>query len=381
MSGLYIHIPFCKTRCIYCGFFSTVGESMKDRYVDALCDELKMRRNYIGDAVRTIYIGGGTPSQLSEKNIEKIIDTIYKYYDVEAAEGMDVPEMTMECNPDDVDSNFASFIANTPINRISMGAQSFSDEMLRFAGRRHDSSQIHLAVERLRKADIGNISIDLMFGFPGETEQIWQDDLRKAIELDVEHLSAYSLMFEEGTPLYKMLQDGRVKEIDEDLSLSMFNTLLDTMNEAGFEHYEISNFARQGFRSRHNSSYWHDIPYLGVGASAHSFNGTSRQWNVCDVKQYISYICSGSVPAEVEVLSKDSRFDDIVMTSLRTREGINLEGIRDKFGTDYLEFIEREARKHVESGLLRYDDGGKRLALTRKGIFVSDDIMADLMHV
>lgn len=381
MSGLYIHIPFCKTRCIYCGFFSTVGESMKDRYVDALCDELKMRRNYIGDAVRTIYIGGGTPSQLSEKNIEKIIDTIYKYYDVEAAEGMDVPEMTMECNPDDVDHNFASFIANTPINRISMGAQSFSDEMLRFAGRRHDSSQIQLAVERLRKADIGNISIDLMFGFPGETEQIWQDDLRKAIELNVEHLSAYSLMFEEGTPLYKMLQDERVKEIDEDLSLSMFNTLLDTMNEAGFEHYEISNFARQGFRSRHNSSYWHDIPYLGVGASAHSFNGTSRQWNVCDVKQYISSICSGSVPAEVEVLSKDSRFDDIVMTSLRTREGIDLEGIRDKFGTDYLEFIEREARKHVESGLLRYDDGGKRLALTRKGIFVSDDIMADLMHV
>lgn len=381
MSGLYIHIPFCKTRCIYCGFFSTVGESMKDRYVDALCDELKMRRNYIGDAVRTIYIGGGTPSQLSEKNIEKIIDTIYKYYDVEAAEGMDVPEMTMECNPDDVDSNFASFIANTPINRISMGAQSFSDEMLRFAGRRHDSSQIHLAVERLRKADIGNISIDLMFGFPGETEQIWQADLRKAIELDVEHLSAYSLMFEEGTPLYKMLQDERVKEIDEDLSLSMFNTLLDTMNEAGFEHYEISNFARQGFRSRHNSSYWHDIPYLGVGASAHSFNGISRQWNVCDVKQYISSICSGSVPAEVEVLSKDSMFDDIVMTSLRTREGIDLEGIRDKFGTDYLEFIEREARKHVESGLLRYDDGGKRLALTRKGIFVSDDIMADLMHV
>lgn len=381
MSGLYIHIPFCKTRCIYCGFFSTVGESMKDRYVDALCDELKMRRNYIGDAVRTIYIGGGTPSQLSEKNIEKIIDTIYKYYDVEAAEGMDVPEMTMECNPDDVDSNFASFIANTPINRISMGAQSFSDEMLRFAGRRHDSSQIQLAVERLRKADIGNISIDLMFGFPGETEQIWQADLRKAIELDVEHLSAYSLMFEEGTPLYKMLQDGRVKEIDEDLSLSMFNTLLDTMNETGFEHYEISNFARQGFRSRHNSSYWHDIPYLGVGASAHSFNGTSRQWNVCDVKQYISSICSGSVPAEVEELSKDSRFDDIVMTSLRTREGIDLEGIRDKFGTDYLEFIEREARKHVESGLLRYDDGGKRLALTRKGIFVSDDIMADLMHV
>lgn len=381
MSGLYIHIPFCKTRCIYCGFFSTVGESMKDRYVDALCDELKMRRNYIGDAVRTIYIGGGTPSQLSEKNIEKIIDTIYKYYDVEAAEGMDVTEMTMECNPDDVDSNFASFIANTPINRISMGAQSFSDEMLRFAGRRHDSSQIQLAVERLRKADIGNISIDLMFGFPGETEQIWQADLRKAIELNVEHLSAYSLMYEEGTPLYKMLQDGKVKEIDEDLSLSMFNTLLDTMNEAGFEHYEISNFARQGFRSRHNSSYWHDIPYLGVGASAHSFNGISRQWNVCDVKQYISSICSGSVPAEVEVLSKDSRFDDIVMTSLRTREGIDLEGIRDKFGTDYLEFIEREARKHVESGLLRYDDGGKRLALTRKGIFVSDDIMADLMHV
>lgn len=381
MSGLYIHIPFCKTRCIYCGFFSTTGAALKEKYVEALCNELKMRRNYINDSVQTIYIGGGTPSQLSEKDIDKIFNTVYKYYNVEAGKGFDEPEITMECNPDDVDASFASFIARMPINRISMGAQSFSDRMLRFAGRRHNAGQIQSAVENLRKAGIGNISIDLMFGFPGETEHIWLDDLRHAVALDVEHLSAYSLMYEEGTPLYDMLKEGKVDEIDENLSLSMFNSLLDVMLDSGFEHYEISNFAKHGFRSRHNSSYWHDVPYLGVGASAHSFNGMSRQWNICDVKQYISSISSGTVPAEVEMLTKDSRFDDIVMTSLRTCEGIDLEDIRNRFGADYLDFIEREAKKHVDRELLRYSDNGKRLALTRKGIFVSDDIMADLMHV
>lgn len=380
MSGIYIHIPFCKSRCVYCGFYSTTSLDLRHSYVDAICRELELRSDYLSEPVSTVYFGGGTPSVLSVDDLDRIFNAVYKYNKVYGnSDG--VAEFTIECNPDDITDEFCSFLSSSPVNRISMGVQSFSDGLLKFARRRHGSSQPKLAVERLRHIGIPNISIDLMFGFPNESLEVWRNDIDKALSLDVEHISAYSLMFEEGTCLYGMLQRGEVKECDEETSLAMFNMLIDRLEAAGYEHYEISNFAKSGFRSQHNSSYWHGIPYLGLGASAHSFNGSTRQWNIGDVRKYIDSISCGNIPAEIEVLTKDNSYDDMIMTGLRTVEGVSLDEVERRFGKDYLDFLEREALRYVKAKLLKYSVDHRSLSLTRKGLFVSDSVMCDLMHV
>ncbi len=380
MSGIYIHIPFCKSRCVYCGFYSTTSLDLRHSYVDAICRELELRSDYLSEPVSTVYFGGGTPSVLSVDDLDRIFNAVYKYNKVYGnSDG--VAEFTIECNPDDITDEFCSFLSSSPVNRISMGVQSFSDGLLKFARRRHGSSQPKLAVERLRHIGIPNISIDLMFGFPNESLEVWRDDIDKALSLDVEHISAYSLMFEEGTCLYGMLQRGEVKECDEETSLAMFNMLIDKLEAAGYEHYEISNFAKPGFRSQHNSSYWHGVPYLGLGASAHSFNGSTRQWNIGDVRKYIDSISCGNIPAEIEVLTKDNSYDDMIMTGLRTVEGVSLDEVERRFGKDYLDFLEREALRYVKAKLLKYSVDHRSLSLTRKGLFVSDSVMCDLMHV
>ncbi len=380
MSGIYIHIPFCKSRCVYCGFYSTTSLDLRHSYVDAICRELELRSDYLSEPVSTVYFGGGTPSVLSVDDLDRIFNALYKYNKVYGnSDG--VAEFTIECNPDDITDEFCSFLSSSPVNRISMGVQSFSDGLLKFARRRHGSSQPKVAVERLRHIGIPNISIDLMFGFPNESLEVWRNDIDKALSLDVEHISAYSLMFEEGTCLYGMLQRGEVKECDEETSLAMFNMLIDRLETAGYEHYEISNFAKPGFRSQHNSSYWHGVPYLGLGASAHSFNGSTRQWNIGDVRKYIDSISCGNIPAEIEVLTKDNSYDDMIMTGLRTVEGVSLDEVEERFGKDYLDFLEREALRYVEAELLKYSADHRSLSLTRKGLFVSDSVMCDLMHV
>lgn len=380
MSGIYIHIPFCKSRCVYCGFYSTTSLDLRHSYVDAICRELELRSDYLSEPVSTVYFGGGTPSVLSVDDLDRIFNAVYKYNKVYGnSDG--VAEFTIECNPDDITDEFCSFLSSSPVNRISMGVQSFSDGLLKFARRRHGSSQPKLAVERLRHIGIPNISVDLMFGFPNESLEVWRNDIDKALSLDVEHISAYSLMFEEGTCLYGMLQRGEVKECDEETSLAMFNMLIDRLEAAGYEHYEISNFAKPGFRSQHNSSYWHGVPYLGLGASAHSFNGSTRQWNIGDVRKYIDSISCGNIPAEIEVLTKDNSYDDMIMTGLRTVEGVSLDEVERRFGKDYLDFLEREALRYVKAKLLKYSVDHRSLSLTRKGLFVSDSVMCDLMHV
>jgi len=325
-------------------------------------------------AISTIYIGGGTPSQLSSENLRRLFLYIYKVYDV-----ADDAEITVECNPDDVTEGYADVMRELHVNRVSMGAQTFDDGRLRFIHRRHTSGQVPAAVEKMRNAGISNISIDLMFGFPGETIDEWRKDIDCAIHLDVEHVSAYSLMFEEGTPLFRMMREGTVREIDEELSLQMYEELIDRMESAGYEHYEISNFARPGRRSRHNSSYWHGVPYIGIGAAAHSFDIDSRQWNVSDVDEYIRSINRGVIPMEREILDVSTKYDDTVMTSLRTCEGVDIEKIKNVFGIKYSDYLVRNARKYVDARLLNNDGG--RLCLTRKGLFVSDGIMSDLMYV
>lgn len=385
MAGLYLHIPFCRSRCVYCGFYSTTLHQLRGRYVDALCREMKQRATACHSSIGTIYLGGGTPSQLSDKELDKIFDTIYNIYKVEPD-----AEVTMECNPDDITPEYASILAALPFNRISMGAQTFDDHRLKFLHRRHTSQQVDEAVALLRQAGISNISIDLMFGFPGETLDDWQRDIDHALSLDVEHISAYSLMYEEGTPLYAL----RDKAISDDLSLAMYHLLIDCLTAAGYEHYEISNFAKttplagsapdrktHTYRSRHNSSYWQGIPYIGIGAAAHSYDIDTRHWNVADVEKYIQLVENGILPTEeTEVLTTNEKYDDMVMTALRTSEGIDLQAVSNSFGKMYYDHLMSNAQTHINAHLLTLTDE-KHLKLTRQGLFVSDSVMSDLMFV
>ena len=375
MTGLYIHIPFCKSRCIYCGFYSTTAEQMKQAYVDAVCREMELRKavyekegKNVGKTLATVYLGGGTPSQLSPTQLQQLFDAIARHYDVN-----DDAEITIECNPDDVTEAFAELLRSLPVNRVSMGAQTFDDDRLQFIHRRHTSEQVTTAIQRLREKGIHNISIDLMYGFPEETLEEWEHDIQQALALNVEHISAYALTYEEGTPLYRLLEEGKVKEIDEERSLAMYDRLIDRLQEAGYEHYEISNFARKGWRSRHNSSYWQLVPYIGIGAAAHSYDGRQRQWNIADINSYINHIQQGIVPAEGELLDKDSRYNDHVMLALRTCEGLDLSTL----DSDERSYCEETAKKFVLDGLLVKTDN--HLRLSRKGLFVSDMIMSELM--
>lgn len=374
MAGIYIHIPFCKSRCIYCGFYSTTLLDLRKKYINAVCREMELRKNYIREPFSTIYLGGGTPSLLDEAELTKLFLYINNVYDVDRN-----AEITMECNPDDITPKFTNMLSHLPINRVSMGAQTFADSRLRLLHRRHNSDEVKHAVKLLREAGIKNISIDLMFGFPDESLSQWKEDISAALALNVEHISAYSLMYEEDTPLWKMLDTGKVKEIDEELSLTMFKELVCQLTDAGYEHYEISNFARPGYRSRHNSSYWHQVPYIGLGAAAHSFDLNSRQWNVADLKLYIEEINNGIIPMEREELDNDTTFNDIITTALRTSDGIDLNALETRLGKRYRNTLISAAGKHLEQGLLeiRHD----RLRLTSEGIFISDMVMSDLMIV
>lgn len=374
MAGIYIHIPFCKSRCIYCGFYSTTLLDLRKKYINAVCREMELRKNYIREPFSTIYLGGGTPSLLDEAELTQLFLYINNVYDVDRN-----AEITMECNPDDITPEFTNMLSRLPINRVSMGAQTFADSRLRLLHRRHNSDEVKHAVKLLREAGIKNISIDLMFGFPDESLSQWKEDISAALALNVEHISAYSLMYEEDTPLWKMLDTGKVKEIDEELSLTMFKELVCQLTDAGYEHYEISNFARPGYRSRHNSSYWHQVPYIGLGAAAHSFDLNSRQWNVADLRLYIEEINNGIIPMEREELDNDTTFNDIITTALRTSDGIDLNAMETRLGKRYRNTLISAAGKHLEQGLLeiRHD----RLRLTSEGIFISDMVMSDLMIV
>lgn len=374
MAGIYIHIPFCKSRCIYCGFYSTTLLDLRKKYINAVCREMELRKNYIREPFSTIYLGGGTPSLLDEAELTKLFLYINNVYDVDRN-----AEITMECNPDDITPEFTNMLSRLSINRVSMGAQTFADSRLRLLHRRHNSDEVKHAVKLLREAGIKNISIDLMFGFPDESLSQWKEDISAALALNVEHISAYSLMYEEDTPLWKMLDTGKVKEIDEELSLAMFKELVRQLTDAGYEHYEISNFARPGYRSRHNSSYWHQVPYIGLGAAAHSFALNSRQWNVADLKLYIEKINNGIIPMEREELDNDTTFNDIITTALRTSDGIDLNAMETRLGKRYRNTLISASGKHIEQGLLeiRHD----RLRLTSEGIFISDMVMSDLMIV
>lgn len=375
--GIYIHVPFCKSRCIYCGFYSTVGTSFRQKYVDALCEEMRLRGRI---RPMTVYLGGGTPSQLSASQLIQLFDCMDEVYGSmwQVCDGQSI-EITMECNPDDVDESFASLVGTLPVNRVSLGVQTFDDARLQFLHRRHTAAQAIEAVQRLRASGISNISIDLMFGFPGETLDEWKNDINNALRLNVEHLSAYSLMYEKGTPLHQMLTKGQVGETDEELYIRMYDTLVKELQENDYLHYEISNFSRVGMHSRHNSLYWSDMPYVGLGASAHSYDGKTRQWNIADVEQYITSISQGRIPSEGEVIDTQTRYNDMITTRLRTCKGINLTWMKSVFGEEMYDYLLRNARPMMESGYLKVDNGS--LHLTLSGIHVSDMVMGELVKI
>ena len=370
MQGLYIHIPFCKSRCIYCGFFSTTMLDLRQQYVDALCQEMKMRCQG-AENISTIYLGGGTPSQLTTDQLRQILHRAYIYNKVEKD-----AEVTIEVNPDDVTERFANDLTLLPVNRISMGVQTFDDKRLRFLHRRHTAEQVTTAVDRLRTAGIKNISIDLMYGFPGETIADCEADIAKALSLQVEHISTYCLMIEEDTQLQQMLQQGNITETEEELERQMYETIINRLEDGGYEQYELSNFARPGFHSRHNSSYWDGTPYIGIGAAAHSYDIESRSWNIADIKQYIQGMANNQRIYEEERLDSDTRYNDAITVALRTSRGLDLQALSPKHRTYCLE----NAQRYLDDGLLERTQDN-RLRLTRRGLFVSDMIMSNLIYL
>ena len=375
MAGIYIHIPFCKQRCNYCAFYSSTLFNKQEEYTKALCKEIEARRNYIPDAtIETIYFGGGTPSTLNCEQLKRIFDTINKNYKIAPH-----PEVTMECNPDDLTPQFLAQLASLPINRISMGIQSFNDTQLKRLGRRHNADKARQAIRNAREAGYDNISIDLMFALPGSSMHEWEETLEKAIALHPNHISAYNLMYEEGTPMYRALERGDFTELSEEENVEQFQKLITKLKEAGYRHYEISNFALPERESRHNSSYWNDTPYIGCGAAAHSYNGTSRQWNIADIQEYIKGIESNNPNFEIEELTEEERYNDTILTRLRTAKGIPLEWMKEKFSEKLNRHMLRVAEKEIALGNLKEEN--EHLSLTEKGIFISDAVIRELIFI
>ncbi len=375
MAGVYVHIPFCASRCSYCDFFSTLQlADMGGPYVEALIAEARLRKGELhGESIKTLYLGGGTPSQLPLPLLSRLVDGLRGALDLSGVE-----EFTVEANPDDVTPDWCRAVAALGVNRVSMGVQSFEDPILRLIGRRHTARQAMDAVAHLREAGINNISIDLIFGLPGQTVSSWTASVEQAIALAPQHISAYGLTYEEGTRLWRQRELGEIVEVPEEQCLEMYRILVDDLQAAGYEHYEISNFALPGYHSRHNSSYWNDTPYLGLGAAAHSYDGKVRKWNPHDMHQYIDKVMAGELPCEFEELSRSERYDERVMLGLRTARGVDAERLRDEFGNEAWRYFTREAARHLEAGNLRLTEDG-RYVLTRDGIMLSDSIIRDLL--
>ena len=369
MAGIYIHIPFCKTRCIYCDFYSTTRSELKLQYIHALCTELKTRKGYLKEEpIETIYFGGGTPSQLAHEDFEQIFRTIKEVYGTEHAE-----EITLEANPDDLTAEYLDGLLEAGIDRLSIGVQSFDDDCLKLMNRRHTAAQAAEAVRAAQRAGFGNITVDLIFGVPGFGGDTLRRSLDAALSLGVQHISAYHLTVEPDTAFGRRAARGEFRAVDEQVSETEFLTVHDTLTGAGFEHYEVSNFALPGFRARHNAAYWHGAKYLGIGPAAHSFDGEERHWNVGSVERYIA-----GDPAERELLTNRDRFNEYVMTALRTAEGIDTREVAARFGTKRLERMREEAAPYLQSGALR--DAGGRLAVPPERFLISDAVIEALFE-
>ena len=372
MNGIYIHVPFCKSKCAYCNFFSLASESKINDYVEALKREILYRKDYLeNEEVKTIYFGGGTPSLLPVKYVEEILTLLRKNFNIDAN-----PEITLELNPDTIDREKMASLKQMGVNRMSVGIQSFFDDDLKYLGRRHDSNHALRVLEDLKNINFDKITLDLIYGIPTLTEEKWNKNLDIFFSTGISHLSAYALTVEPRTILGQKIDKGDLQEVNEDETIKHYQILVERAKEHGFEHYEISNFAKEGYRSIHNSIYWSDGKYLGLGPSAHSYDGKSRQWNVANLSQYLKLAGNSDECFEKEVLTLDDKYNEYVMTSLRTSWGCNVEKITLHYGIKYAEFFLKNVKKYVESGEMLINDNN--YFLSENGKLFADGIASDL---
>ncbi len=374
MAGLYIHIPFCESKCIYCDFYSMANNNhLIDKYIDALLVEAVLRKKELNsETLTTAYLGGGTPSLLSITQLSKLVNGLKKVFDFS-----EVEEFTIEVNPDDVTADYIQQAKSLGINRVSMGVQSFSDEDLRFINRRHTAKQATDAIHIINKAGIDNISIDLIYGIPGQNIEMWKNNVDTAISLSVQHISAYTLMYEDGARLSVMRSLGKITEMDDAVVAAMYDYLVAQLKSNGYIHYEISNFALPGLHSRHNSSYWNLTPYLGLGVAAHSFDGTVRRFNPSNLKMYLDTLGEGKLCVEVENITEAERYDEYVMLRLRTADGIDADELMHRFGEKYYQFFIEKAKPLVSERSLINENG--RYYIPENHIMISDNITCDLL--
>jgi oxygen-independent coproporphyrinogen-3 oxidase len=372
MAGIYLHIPFCKKACHYCDFHFSTSPQYKDQMLKALGQEIDFRKNYLaGETIETIYFGGGTPSLLSADELQILIGAITDLFEVSPT-----AEITLEANPDDLNPQKVREFRQTPINRFSIGIQSFFEEDLKWMNRAHSAREAQSSIKRVQDAGFENITADLIYGFPLLSKPKWEHNIQQLIELHIPHISSYSMTVEPATALSSFIKKGEQKPMDEGQSTAQFLILMEQLIEAGFEHYEISNFAKPGLYSKHNSNYWEGVPYLGIGPSAHSFNGESRQWNISNNSKYIDQIQLKKIPAEMEVLSTENRINEYIMTSLRTSKGMNLQRITEQFGSDYSNEIRDGLEPFIDKNWINLMN--QIVTLTTDGKLFADRIASEL---
>lgn len=371
MAGIYIHIPFCKQACHYCDFHFSTNLKKKDEMLHALKQEMELRKDeFKSEKVATIYFGGGTPSVLTAEEISQLIDAVYANYKVE-----DDPEITLEANPDDLSNEKLKELAASPVNRLSIGVQSFFDEDLKLMNRAHSADQ---AMDSLSEATrlFKNISIDLIYGIPYQDHERWNKNIETALSFNIPHISSYALTVEPKTALKKFIEKGIVPNVADEMAEAQYQMLVTKLEEQGYINYELSNFGKPGFFSKNNTAYWQGKKYMGIGPSAHSFNGKRRAWNINNNTKYINAIRKNELPMEVEQLTKTDRYNEYIMTGLRTIWGVSLERVASEFGTVYSDYLLHRSKKYRKEHLLYLD--GDTFLVTRKGKFLSDGIAADL---
>ncbi|TDQ32370.1 radical SAM family heme chaperone HemW [Zeaxanthinibacter enoshimensis] len=374
MSGIYIHIPFCKQACHYCDFHFSTNTKHMEAMVDALQTELVMRKDELGQAeIKTIYFGGGTPSILSMQDLDRLIDTVFKYYRVTTD-----PEITLEANPDDLSKNKIKELSHSSVNRLSIGVQSFFEEDLELMNRAHNAAEARNCLE-LASGSFDNISLDLIYGIPGMDMKRWEENLQTATSFNIPHISSYALTVEPRTALKHMIDKGQVAAVSDEAAEEHFRFMVSYLEQKGFVHYELSNFGMPGYFSENNTAYWLGKYYLGIGPSAHSYDGRRRGWNIRNNITYIKSIGRGELPVSFEELSARDRYNEYVMTGLRTIWGVSLEKVASEFGSLYRDYLEEQAKKLLDLDLVKVKE--RTLHVTGKGKFLTDGIAADLFMI
>jgi oxygen-independent coproporphyrinogen-3 oxidase len=373
-SGIYIHIPFCKQACYYCDFHFSTSLKKKDELIKALVKEIELRRTELqNQTVETIYFGGGTPSLLSNEELDLLINSVHNNFQVS-----ENPEITLEANPDDLSKNKIIELSKSSINRLSIGIQSFFERDLKLMNRAHSASEARDCLSMATR-QFDNISVDLIYGIPGLSNDQWIENIETVLSYNIPHISSYALTVEPKTALETFIKKGIIKNVDDELAQEQFNILIDKLEDSGFVHYELSNFGKPNYFSKNNSAYWQGKPYLGIGPSAHSFNGNQRGWNVRNNSKYIKSIQNNELPIEIETLSTTDKYNEYIMTGLRTIWGVSFEKIESEFGENYKKYILLQSEKYINQHLLYIDDN--KLLTTKKGKFLSDGIASDLFKI